>query len=396
MTLLPRAAPLSQSIPTSARKPVRSPLRRQLALGAGAAALLLGSGCAPGQPLRIGFLGGLTGRLADLGIGARDGTQLAIDDLNASGGIHGRSIELLPRDDAQSNAVARAQLTDLFDSGVALVIGPITSSVAAALVPLANARGIALVSPLAGAPEFNGRNDAFFRVVSSPALGARQMAEAMLQRGLRRVVTVADQRNAVFSQGWARAFAERFSAGGGSVLPALEFEAAPGLKFLDLAARIAGAGADVVAIAASATDSAVLVQQLRRLQPGMFVGLSVWAGTEELLQLGGRAIDGVLVTQFFDRFNTTPRWLDFVARFSKRFGQPPGYAPMCGYDAMQFAAQALRQAGQSDAPGLLAALAQIRSLDGLQRTLNFDAFGDCLAPTYLTEIRAGRYVAAAV
>jgi len=351
--------------------------------------------------LRIGFLGGLTGRVSDLGIGGRNGAQLAVDDLNAAGGIDGRSIELISRDDEQTADVARARIKELFDSGVTLVVGPMTSSVAAAVLPLANERGVPLVSPLAGAPDFSGRKDVFFRVVSSSAVSAQQMADAMLKRGLRRLVTVADLRNAVFSQGWARAFAERFAAGGGTVLPALEFEAGPGLKFLDLAARVADAKVDAVAIAASASDSSVLVQQVRRLQPKLFVGLSVWAGTEELLQLGGRAIDGVLVGQFFDRFNATPRWLDFVARFSKRFGQPPGYPAMNGYDAMQMAAVALRgtdhvgTAGKAGSAGLIASLGQIRELDGLQRKLSFDEFGDCLALTYLTEVREGRYVAAA-
>ena len=376
---------------------VHDPVRRSLALGAGAAGLLLAAGCGPSKPVRIGFLGGLTGRMSDLGIGGRNGAQLAVDDVNAAGGIGGRLIELLSRDDEQTAEIARARLKELFDSGVVLVVGPMTSSVAAAVLPIANERGIPLVSPLAGAPDFSGRKDAFFRVVASSTISAQQMADALLQRGLRRVVTVADLRNAVFTQGWVRAFAEHFAAGGGTALPGLEFEAAPGLKFLDQAARIADAKADAVAIAASATDSAVLVQQVRRLQPTLFVGLSVWAGTEELLQLGGRALDGVLVSQFFDRFNATPRWLDFVARFTKRFGQPPGYPAMNGYDAMQMAALALRGAGETGnagAAGLVASLAQIRALDGLQRKLNFDEFGDCLAPTYLTEVREGRYVAA--
>ena len=360
-------------------------------MGAGVAGLLVFAGCTPRKPMRIGFLGGLTGRVADLGIGGRNGVQLAVDDLNAAGGVDGRPIELLSRDDEQNSETARARLSELFDSGVELVVGPMTSSVAAAILPLANERGVPLVSPLAGATEFSGRKDVFFRVVATSAVSAQQMADAMLKRGLRRLVTVADLRNAVFTQGWVRALAERFVAGGGTTVPGLEFEAAPGLKFLELAARVADANADAVAIAASATDSSVLVQQVRRLKPDLFIGLSVWAGTEELPQQGGRAIDGVLVSQFFDRFNATPRWLDFVARFTKRFGQLPGYAAMNGYDATQMAALALRKAGSA---GLVASLAQIRELDGLQRKLNFDEFGDCLAPTYLTEIREGRYVAA--
>lgn len=86
----------------------------------------------------------------------------------------------------------------------------------------------------------------------------------MLKRGLGSVATFVDTKTAVLTRNWPSSAAERFAAGDGAVVPALEFEAAPGLKFLDLAQRIAESGADSVIVAASATDSAVLDQQLRR------------------------------------------------------------------------------------------------------------------------------------
>jgi branched-chain amino acid transport system substrate-binding protein len=360
-------------------------------LGAGAA-LLSTAGCGRQEPLRIGYIGSVSGRTSDLGIGARNGTQLAVDDLNAADGIAGRTLELLTRDDEQNAELARRRLSELYALGVEFVIGPVTSTMGAALLPVVNQRRIPMISPLAGANELSGRDDAFFRVVSDTAASALQQAEALLARGLRSVVTVADTRNPVFTRSWTESASARFTAGGGAVRESLGFEPAPGLHYLEVAQRIAGSGADAAIIVASAADSAVLVQQVRRLRPPMFIALSAWAGTEEFPTLGGPAFDGVLVTQFFDRFNATPRWLDFVARYRARFGDVPGYAAMNGYDALQMGATAVRTAG---ADGLLASLRRVRELDGLQRSLRFDAFGDCLAPTYLTEVRGGRYVAVA-
>lgn len=363
--------------------------RRHLLL-ASSAALLLGAGCSKRQPMRIGFLGGLSGRVSDLGIGGRNGAQFAVDDINAAGGLAGRTLELITRDDEQNVDLARQRLTELYDLGVELVIGPMTSTITAAVLPMINQRRVPTISPLSGANDFSGQDDAFFRVVSDSAASARQQAGALLARGLHTTATVADTKNSVFTRNWCSSVSKSFTAGGGTVVKSLEFEAAPGLKFLELAQRIVDTGADSVVIAASAADSAVLIQQVRRLGGRMFIALSVWAGTEELPALGGRALDGVLVTQFFDRFNTTPRWQDFVARYRMRFGNPPGYPALNGYDALQMGAAAARTAGRD---GILAALRQLRELDGLQRQLRFDEFGDCLAPTYLTEVKDGRYVA---
>jgi branched-chain amino acid transport system substrate-binding protein len=368
-----------------------SPGRRRLLAAAGAAvAAGAGAACTATEPMRVGFLGGLSGRVSDLGIGSRNGAQLAIDDLNAAGGLAGRPLELVIRDDEQSADLARQRLNELCDLGVAFIIGPITSTSAVELLPSINQRRVPVISPLAGANALSSQDDAFFRVVSDTASSAYQQAEALLARGLRRAVTVGDAKNPVFSQNWVDSASKHFTAAGGVVVQSLSFEGAPGLKFVELAQQIARSGADCAIFVANAADSAVLAQQVRRLRASMVIALSAWAGTEVFPTLGGPALDGVMVTQFFDRFNATPRWLDFAARYTKRFGENPGYPGMHGYDAVQMGAAAVRAAGRD---GVLQALRQIRELEGLQRKLRFDEFGDCIVPTYLTVVKGGRYIA---
>lgn len=364
--------------------------RRRFLLSAPLLAASLLPGCSQREPVRLGFLGGLSGRIADLGIGGRNGTQLAVDDLNGAGGINGRRIELLTRDDQQDEETARRQATELFSAGIVCLIGPLTSQMTLAMLPLAEQRGIPVVSPLSGTSTFSGRKDVFFRVVADAERSARQLGSALYRRGLRRLLPVTDVGNAAFSRSWNAALSGQFAADGGTVFPALEYTAGPDVRFVDLAQRVAESGADGMAIAASAADCTVLVQQTRRLRPGMAAGLSVWAGTEELPSMGGSSLDGVIVTQFFDRFSRAPRWLDFSERYRTRFGAAPGYTAMNGYDATMMVATALRAMGRD---GLLAALREVRTLDGLQRALAFDEFGDCLTLPYIAELRDGQYVA---
>ena len=69
-------------------------------------ALLLGSGCQEQPPLKVGYVGGLTGRVAGLGVAGRDGALMAVEEINRDGGIKGRRLELLSRDDQQNVDVA--------------------------------------------------------------------------------------------------------------------------------------------------------------------------------------------------------------------------------------------------------------------------------------------------
>jgi branched-chain amino acid transport system substrate-binding protein len=265
-----------------------------------------------------------------------------------------------------------------------------TSQMALAILPLAEQRGIPVVSPLSGSNAFSGRRDVFFRVVSDAERCARQQGVALYRRGMRRLLPVTDVGNAAFTRGWNDALVAQFVAEGGTALPALEYVAGPEVRFVELAKQVAATDADGLTIAASAADCAVFLQQVRRLRPGMAAGLSVWAGTEELPSLGGAALDGVIVTQFFDRFSKAARWLDFVARYRQRFGDTPGYTALNGYDATMMAATALRSAGRD---GLLASLREVRAVEGLQRRLTFDEFGDCLSSPFLAELRNGQYAA---
>jgi branched-chain amino acid transport system substrate-binding protein len=377
--------------PTDALRRAGTPSlpRRALLRGAAAAGIAMTLGCSPREPLRVGFLGGTSGRYADLGVGARRGAELAVEEVNAGGGVDGRRLELISRDDEQDGARAVQLLEELAGLGVVFVVGPTTSGVARAIAPAATRRGLPLISPTAGTHELSGLADAFFRVLPDTRASALRQAEGLIARGHRRLVALADTRNAPFTRPWAQIVGERFTAAGGALVATIEFEAAPGLAFAEVAQRAVAARGDVVLIVASATDSSVLAQQIRRLDTAMPIAMSAWAGTEELPVQGGRAVEGVQVPQFFDRASTAPRYLEFVRRFREQFAAPPGYAAANGHDALTLGVTALRRGGRE---GVLAALREVRSHAGLQREITFDGFGDCASPVYLTEIRDGRYV----
>lgn len=106
-------------------------------------------GCSSKEPVKIGFVGGLTGKIGDVGTYGRDGAILAVEARNASGGIRGRKVSLEIRDDAQEAARVRSGVKELTDRGVLAIIGPIASEMCVAALPVAQERNVLLVSPSA-------------------------------------------------------------------------------------------------------------------------------------------------------------------------------------------------------------------------------------------------------
>lgn len=104
-------------------------------------------GCESKKPIKIGFIGGTSGRVADLGISGLDAVQLAVEQCNIRGGINGREIRLIIKDDQQDPAVARQAAQDLISEEVAAIIGPMTSDMGMVVAPILNDAKILNVSP---------------------------------------------------------------------------------------------------------------------------------------------------------------------------------------------------------------------------------------------------------
>lgn len=140
------------------------------------------------EPLRIGFIGGLAKRVADLGISGRNGVALAVNLRNQSGGINGRKIELIVEDDKQDPEAAKQAIARLLGHKVEAIIGPMTSVIAMAHVPLANEAKMVMVSPTVTTTKLSGLDDYFLRVIASTTEYAHKSADYHFQQqGQRRI-----------------------------------------------------------------------------------------------------------------------------------------------------------------------------------------------------------------
>lgn len=349
------------------------------------------AGCAPPEPLRLGFLGGLSGRVADLGIAGRNGAMLAVEIRNSSGGVNGRMVELIVEDDKQNPDLARKAVGRLLERKVEAIIGPMTSAMAVATVPLVNEAKLVMLSPTVTTTTLTGIDDHFLRVIASTTEYARVSAAYHFDRlGLRRVAAAHDLRNRAYTESWLTDYRHAFESAGGTISTAVAFSSSGETSFADLAERLLRAQPELVLILANSVDAALLVQQIRKRDTVVRIGTSEWAATERLIELGGKAVEGVAIAQFIDRDSTQPAYLAFRKRYLERFGQEPGFGGLTAFDAANVVLDALvaRQPGQTLKQVILAR----GVFSGAQSEIRFDATGDAARATYLTTIRDGTFV----
>lgn len=348
-------------------------------------------GCAPPEPIHLGFVGGLSGRVADLGIDGRNGVMLAIELRNKAGGVKGRSVELLTEDDQQNADTARKAVAALINHKVEAIIGPMTSTMATVVVPLVNQAELVMVSPTVTTNELSGLDDYFFRVLSPTREFSRKSAEYHFQRmGMRRVAAIYDLRNKSYTESWLGDYRVAFVAAGGSLTDSVSFSSSDETHFGDLAGQLLGSKPDGILILANSVDAAMLCQQVRKLNPTIPIATSEWAGTERLIELGGRAVEGIVIGQFLDRQSKQPSYVAFHRNYVAHYGKEPGFAALTAYDAANVVMEGLehRTSGQSLKQALLAR----KTFAGAQSPVVFDAFGDTSRESFMTTVRDASFV----
>ncbi|MDP2244371.1 ABC transporter substrate-binding protein [Pseudomonas sp.] len=351
---------------------------------------LLISACSDPEPIRLGFIGGLSGTNADLGLAARNGAQLAVEQHNTAAQKGDRPAQLIVRDDELNPEQGKKALTELLEQQVHAVIGPMTSAVAMAIAPLANEAGVLLMGGPVSTDMLNGRDDQFFRTIGSNDEHARVMATYLRrQHNIERVSLVVDHRNKAYTDSWAGHFSARFEALGARIVQTTAIESSTALDYAQVASQALSQKPQAVLLITSALDAALLINQLRQQQEQLIIAAAEWAGSGKLIEMGGNAAENVIVAQYINTQDNSPTFTAFRDAFAERFGEAPGFPAMTAYNATGVVLQGLAE--QRSDETLKQTLLRLRRFAGVQGAIEFDAYGDTITPTFITYIRNGQY-----
>ncbi len=364
--------------------------KRLLALATAGMLALATAGCGrESSPLRIGYVGGLTGRVAGLGVAGRDGVLLAVEEVNRAGGIAGRQLEVLVRDDRQDAETAKKLAEELAAGDAVAIIGPMTSSVAAAMHPVINARQILMISPTVTSNRFNDQDDYFFRVTMPLRVNAGKLAEHALRHGLKNFAVSVDTANAAYTEDWLESFRRPFEAGGGRIVHVERFTSGREGGLFPLAERMLAAKPDALLLLSGAMDTALIAQQVRKLGSGVALFSSEWANTSDVINFGGKAVEEMSSFVTYNPASRASRHRAFMENFERRFGYQPSFAAVLAYEAATGLFAAMERNPQR--AGLKEALLGVGSFAGLQGDVRLNRFGDPERETFLAVIRDGRF-----
>lgn len=346
-----------------------------------AAALVAGGAACAGSPdVKFGAIVSLQGVGAAYGNSIKNGIELAVEEINAAGGIHfkdsdvTKQITLMLRDTESDPIVATQHARELIDAGAHAVIGSDVSDVTLAIAPIFEEAEIVLLSPSSSSPKLTRAGDFIFRNFPSDELEALNTADYIYnKRGLRQAAIIANQNE--FGIGIKNAFIERFRQLGGRVVGQTTYPP-DATEFGSQVAEIMLLEVPAIYIAGYTRDTAAVVKALRDAGEDAELFATGAMLTEELDADGKVAVEGLYYPlPSFDPDSEAPHVRAFVEAYRSKYGFEPDTYAGHGYDAVMMLAQAVQEAGL-DHQEIRFYLNSMNPYDGVTGLTDFDDNGD--------------------
>jgi branched-chain amino acid transport system substrate-binding protein len=365
---------------------MKLPARLLLALAAATAALTAQ------ETIKIGEYASLTGKEASFGQQSHKGLTLAIEEINAAGGALGRKLELFTEDNQTKPGESATAAKKLISRNkVVALIGEVASGRSLEAAPIAQAAKIPMIAPAATNPKVTQTGNYIFRVCFIDPFQGTVMAKfAQNDLKAKRVAILSSVSNA-YSVGLAKFFKETFVANGGLVVSEKNFSEGD-KDFRAQLTAVKAANVDAIFVPSYYTEAALIARQARDL--GLTVPLFGGDGwvADQLLEIGGDALNGCYYSTHFSPENQDPVVQAFVKKFKARWGaneNPDAFAAL-GYDAAFVLVDAIKRAGTTDGPKLRDALAATKNFAGVTGVTNIDANRDASKPAAIIAIKGGK------
>jgi branched-chain amino acid transport system substrate-binding protein len=348
-------------------------IMRSLSIGAFGLALVATAANAE-DTIKIGVIQPLTGSVAYNGTTDVNGSKLALDEINAKGGVLGKKIELVIEDGQcrPANSVSAAEKLIQRDKVVA-ISGAFCSSSTLAVMSVAANYKLPLITGVSSSAELTEKgNPWFFRATETDALLAKAFSKILYdQLKLRKIAYVGV--NDDFGRGGVAEFEKQMTALGATTVMKEYFEHGTS-DFYTLLTKLRSSGADGVFVAAETQDGSIFVKQKAELGlTNKVFGVGSWA-TPDFMKLTGDASEGIYAAVPYASTMTTPKNKVFVAAYIDRYHEAPGKYSAAGYNAISILAEAINRAGSTDPEKLRDALAKT-DYEGPNGHFQFDSKG---------------------
>lgn len=321
------------------------------------------------ETIKIGVNLELSGAVASYGTSEAAGIDLAVEEINAAGGIEGKQIEIVKIDNKSDNAEATSAAIRLAEQDkVVAIIGAATSGATVAQAQIANDKQVPLISPSGTSPsvtvrEDGGVNEYVFRTsFIDPFQGTVAANFAANELKVKNVAIYSDNASD-YSKGLAASFKKDFEAAGGNIV-SNESYVAKDSDFRSTLTRIKSENPEFIFIPGYYEEVGLIVKQAREMGIDVpLMGADGWDSPILLDLAGADALNNTFTTNHYSSEDPDGKIQEFSKKFEEKYGKAPDAFNALGYDTVYLLADAIQRAGGPDSTKIKDALAETKDLE---------------------------------
>lgn len=340
----------------------------------------------------------LSGAVASYGSHARDGAVLAIEEINAAGGVLGQQLEAVVRDCKSVPDEAMSISAALAGEKIIAQIGPLTSGNVAGSTPVMMENKIPLIAPGATAESVTvdektgDTREYIFRVCFLDSDQANRMAEFALNDLKVTKAAIFGSTSDDYAKGLATYFKEAFVAGGGEIV-AEEGYVNGDKDFKATLTKIRSTNPEFIYVPGYYTEVSVLIKQAREL--GITVpigGGDGWDSPDMVSVAGTEALNNTYFTNHYSVEDPDANIQAFVKAYQEKYNAVPDSFAALGYDSAKLLAQAITDAGSADPEKVAIALSQMKDFPAITGTMSYNEKHNPVKNIVVIEYKDGKLV----
>lgn len=347
---------------------------------------------ATGDTIKIGGLAPLTGDVSVYGVAVDNGVKMAVEEINADGGVLGKQIEYIVYDEKGDATEAVNAYNKLVQSdNVVAIVGDVTSKPTLAVAQQAAKDKIPLITASGTAENITQAGENIFRACFIDPFQGELMASYASKRLEKKTAAIIYNISDDYSKGLYEAF-EAAAGDLGIEVVQVEGYGKGTVDFKAQLTNIKSKNPDVIFLPVYYQDVALIAVQAKELGiEAQFLGADGWDGViGQVDESNMDAVNGAYFCSQYSAQSDDPNLQAFLSKYKETYGMDASQFAVLGYDAMKMLAQAISEAGSTDSAAITSAMAAI-DFTGLTGHMTFDENRNPVKSAAITQIDNGEY-----
>lgn len=345
------------------------------------------------EVIKIGVVTPLTGDVATFGQSTKKAAEMAVEEINAAGGVLGKKIELVIEDDRNDPKETANVVRKLIDQDkVVAIIGSLTSKCSLAGMPIANSKKVPMISNASTNPKVTLTGPYAFRVCFIDDFQGQVMAKfAYEDLGARKAAVLYDIGND-YTKGLAEFFVKSFKELGGEIVAEETYQQTDN-DFNAQLTSIKAKNPDVIFLPDYYQKVSLIAKQARGLGiQATFLGGDGW-DSPELVKLGGDAVEGGYFSNHYSQQDPDPKTQEFIKKFEEKYGEKPDALAALAYDAVYFLVEGIKKAGKVDSVAIRDAIEQVgkEGFSGVTGKFTIDENRNPIKAAVVLKVEGGQF-----